>query len=430
MKGQKRSTFKASHAIHVLSFKNKKKKLEDLPNECILNVLSFLKLPDLIRCGLVSKRIRHVSFIESLWHKIDILNSDHSRKIVPTELVKRIINRGCKYLSLRGCKVTGKLKYSDFSLDSNYWNYQLFSTASTLSMDLTSQTHMVFDSSSDSSDSSDFFESKYRKRRRLVKQNKTKTEMVTSQLISLDLTQCHIEQHVMNILLTACHSLKKLTLRKVSLTPYMFQIICDRNGQTLQTLDLTATNGPGTNQRFLPHDMLLILNNCLLLKEIDFSGCRLSGNCVELLVNQLSPNIKKLTLGAFGMYILDEHIATLVSRCKRITSLNLAFKTNLTDISLTNIMENLKNLEELDITFLNITYAKLRELRLLPKLKTLNSSMAQEDYEELKKTVPQLTNHNLWRQKWANLVTKELYLTLDPNKSSFLDSDSDSDFDF
>ena len=145
-------------------------------------------------------------------------------------------------------------------------------------------------------------------------------------------------------------------------------------------------------------------------------------------MNQLSPNIKKLTLGAFGMYILDEHIATLVSRCKRITSLNLAFKTNLTDISLTHIMENLKNLEELDISGLNITYAKLHELRLLPKLKALNSSMAEEDYEELKKTVPQLTNNNLWRQKWANLVTKELYLTLDPNKSSF--SDSDSDFDF
>ena len=425
MKGQKQSIMlKPSLVLSV-----KKKNLEDSPNEVILNVLSFLQLPDLIRCGLVSKRIRRVSFIECLWHKIYILNSDHSRKIVPTELVKRIINRGCKYLSLRGCKVTGKLKYSDFSLDSNYWNYRLFSTALTLSMDLTSQTHMVFDSSSDSSDSSDF-ESKYRKRRRLVKQNKTKTEMVTSQLISLDLTQCHVEQSVMNVLLTACHSLKKLTLRKVSLTPYMFQIICDRNGQTLETLDLTATNGPGTIQQFLPHDMLLILNNCLQLKEIDFSGCSLSETCVELLVNQLSPNIEKLTLGAFGMYILDEHIATLVSRCKRITSLNLAFKTNLTDISLTNIMENLKNLEELDISGLNITYAKLRELTLLPKLKALNSSMAQEDYEELKKTVPQLTNHNLWRQKWANLVTKELYLTLDPNKPSFSDSDPDSDFEF
>merc|ERR1712051_696400 len=74
--------------IYVLPVK---KNLEDLSDEVILNVLNFLELPDLIRCGLVSKRIRSVIFIESLWQKIDISNSDNSRKkIVSTELVKRI----------------------------------------------------------------------------------------------------------------------------------------------------------------------------------------------------------------------------------------------------------------------------------------------------------------------------------------------------
>ena len=68
------------------------KQLEDLPDELIQNVLNFLELPDLLSCGLVSKRIRSVSFIESLWQKIDISNSGHSRKIVPTDLVKSIIN--------------------------------------------------------------------------------------------------------------------------------------------------------------------------------------------------------------------------------------------------------------------------------------------------------------------------------------------------
>ena len=48
---------------------NKNKQFQDLPDELILNVLNFLQLPDLIRCGLVSKRIRTVSFIESLWQK-------------------------------------------------------------------------------------------------------------------------------------------------------------------------------------------------------------------------------------------------------------------------------------------------------------------------------------------------------------------------
>ena len=59
-------------AIH-----DKMKRLEDLPDELIQNVLNFLELPDLLSCGLVSKRIRSVSFIESLWQKIDISNSAH-----------------------------------------------------------------------------------------------------------------------------------------------------------------------------------------------------------------------------------------------------------------------------------------------------------------------------------------------------------------
>ena len=94
MKDQKCSLlFKAE--IHVLSVTKKKKQLEDLPDEVILNVLKFLQLPDLIRCGSVSKRIRFVSFIESLWQKIDIMNIGNSRKIVSTDLIKRIIYRGC-----------------------------------------------------------------------------------------------------------------------------------------------------------------------------------------------------------------------------------------------------------------------------------------------------------------------------------------------
>ena len=104
---------------------NKNKQFEDLPDEVILNVLNFLELSDLIRCGLVSKRFRSVSFIESLWQKIDISNRVCYRnidgKILSIDLVKRIINRGCKSLSLRGCiKVKGDLYNSDLSIDSNY----------------------------------------------------------------------------------------------------------------------------------------------------------------------------------------------------------------------------------------------------------------------------------------------------------------------
>ena len=115
----------AQHEIYVSSVKNKQ--LEDLPDEAILNVLYFLDLPDLIRCGLVSKRFRSMSFIESLWQKIDISSHVCYRKIdgkikpptttiVSMDLVKIIMNRGCKSLSLRGnIKFKGDLYHSDLS---------------------------------------------------------------------------------------------------------------------------------------------------------------------------------------------------------------------------------------------------------------------------------------------------------------------------
>ena len=377
---------------------SKKNQFQDLPDELILNVLNFLQLPDLIRCGLVSKRIRSVSFIESLWEKIDIVNSGNSRKRVPTNLLKRIINRGCKSLSLRGCKVKGNLKYSDFNLDLNYWNYRLFEFQTEHDRILSNYTNSKLQKSR--SLSSDYV-SKYIKSR----YSDLGKQMGTSKLISLNLTDCDVQQEVLNVLLTACHSLKKLTLTKVFLTTYMLQIICNQNGQTLQTLDLNGTNGIGIYQYFLPQDILLIVKNCVSLKEVDFSGCQLFGKSIELLVNNLSPNVEKLALSS--NFTTDDHITALVSRCKRITSLNLAYTDMVTDTSLTSIMENLKStLEELHISCRvgqNITYTKLLEMRSMPKLKALNyctinctnkdavyTEMPQEVYEELKKTLPQL----------------------------------------
>ena len=381
---------------------NKNKEFEDFPDELILNVLNFLQLPDLIRCGLVSKRIRSVSFIESLWEKIDIVNSGKRKwKIVPTDLLKKIINRGCKSLSLRGCKVTGNLKYSDFNLDLNYWNYRFTSVdQKILSYDKEAQIYESrFKSRSDSAD----YLSKYVKNR--YKQIESETKMGPSKLISLSLTHCDVQDHVMNVLLTACHSLKKLALRKVSLTTYTLHIICHQNGKTLQRLDLNGTNGNVAGPLFFPQDILLIVKNCISLKEVDFSGCQLFGKGLDLLVQNLSPNVEKLALSS--NFTTDDHITALVSRCKRITSLNLAYTFLLTDNSLTSIMENLKStLEELYISCRvgqNITYTKLLEMRSMPKLKALNycsinstnpaanyTEMPQEVYDELKKTLPQL----------------------------------------
>ena len=46
--------------------------LEDLPDEMILKVLSYVNIGDLMRCGQVSKRFGKIRDIESLWQKVDL----------------------------------------------------------------------------------------------------------------------------------------------------------------------------------------------------------------------------------------------------------------------------------------------------------------------------------------------------------------------
>ena len=93
--------------------------LEDLPDELVLKSLSYLEIPDLIRCGQVSKRIRAISQDESLWQKINLY-----MKRIQTGFLQYIINNGCQYLSLHNAILEGerlnlniksKLKYLDLS---------------------------------------------------------------------------------------------------------------------------------------------------------------------------------------------------------------------------------------------------------------------------------------------------------------------------
>ena len=46
--------------------------LEDLPNEVLLKVFSYLQIHDLFHCGHVNQRIRLLTHEEKLWQKISI----------------------------------------------------------------------------------------------------------------------------------------------------------------------------------------------------------------------------------------------------------------------------------------------------------------------------------------------------------------------
>ena len=324
--------------------------LEDLPVEVLLNVLNCLELPDRNWFGQVSKRLNSVCLVESFWQKIRLLN-----KTVSINLVKNILDRGCKTLCLKSCR-------------------------------LTEASHLLstFDKSG-------------------VKEDKNP---VSSQLINLDLYNCDFTHGFLQTLLLSSHSLKTFSLTDYNISRFsnsVLRMFYIQNGQTLQTLNLAFTSV--VNRKHIE----LIVKNCTGLKEVDFSHSYLSYESIHLLVNGISKSIEKFGLSHCGSnwYIADEYVKILVSRCNKIKSLDLAWNS-ITDNSLTSIAKNLRNnLEELDIgRCYNITDAKLLEMSSMPQLKILNYFMPyNSNYEDLKKNLPQLTNNNP-KEKWPERIIK------------------------
>ena len=87
------------------SFPSLTSKLEDLPDEVILKVFSYLENnTDRIRSGHVSQRLRAISSDESLWHKMNLF-----KKTVPTSFIQFVLEKGCRFLSLCQTSLHGSL---------------------------------------------------------------------------------------------------------------------------------------------------------------------------------------------------------------------------------------------------------------------------------------------------------------------------------
>ena len=96
--------------------------LEDLSDEVILKIFSFLDMTEILICGQVSKRLRAITLDDSLWLKLNFL-----KRKVPFKFLEKASENGCKYLSVAhggfserswNFKRPLNLKYLDMSADS------------------------------------------------------------------------------------------------------------------------------------------------------------------------------------------------------------------------------------------------------------------------------------------------------------------------
>ena len=321
--------------------------IQELPDEIILKVSSFLNIKDLVKFGHVSKRMRKIRSDESLWQKINLSNSKYYYRSItidiPTDLVKMVLENGCKYLSLHGMKVRPVFKGSDGDL------------------------HLDKSSS----------------------------------LRYLDLKYCEANVKTFEEILDSCHSLQKLSLSskglRYSLTSKMIRSISYKNGHSLQTLNLSFWKGLDLES------IKKITKNCVELKNIALAATYLSKDSINYLVTNLTSKVEKIDLG-YLPNLKDEHLKTLVVRCNKLSVLNLQL-TSITNDSLTHIIKNLQHtLEKLNvympyyrttrhidgsITYRTFTYAKLTEMKSMPKLKVLNFfGFSDQEKEDLNKVMP------------------------------------------
>ena len=328
-----------------------KKQLEDLPDETILKILSYADIKGLITCGQVSKRVRNVSQDSSLWVTANI-----KKKIVKVKLLELILSKGCKILNISNSMIVGRLS-SNVENQLTVLNFSQFLWGFP--------------------------------RRGLP-----------------DPVYHRANIDILERLLFSCPFLQCLEMRGVCITSKMAVSICE-NGKTLQALNLDnsfvhqSAYPFGANhildRNTVPNGNLqAIIKCCQELKEVDLNYINgsegLSAIDIELLANNINPNVEKLNLRHHD--VEDDQVKILLSRCNKIKALSLE-ASRMTDSSLTYIRQYLNlTLEELSLVDdaganaspgpgaafgYGITFTGFLELKSMPKLKILNLYNEKDD---------------------------------------------------
>ena len=174
-----------------------------------------------------------------------------------------------------------------------------------------------------------------------------------------------------------------------------------------------------------------LLTKCSQLTELNIRkgvGASLFGNSMLLdrhvcaLIDNLTPNVLKLNLCS-QKCVTDEHVNTLVRRCKKITELDLSF-TEITNDSVDSIIEHLNSLEKLSVvTYPNtkIDFSTLLQLKSIPTLKILRwgcfgRRQSEEDIEKIKNLKLQLPHISINEEHLRIACsTKEVNGSIDPD---------------
>ena len=170
----------------------------------------------------------------------------------------------------------------------------------------------------------------------------------------LNLGHCNAGPGVLEKLISSCQSIQKLSLCNLCNLELNSNAVKSLSHKKLQTLDLNAFKD-------LNLKALTNILSCKTLTEVSFRCNYLSDddsdNLVQYLVENLSSDIKKVSFSG-AHYLTDEHVKTLVKRCKKIKELELGHCRRLTEASLTSIVEHCDQMVKLDVSYTKIDLSR------------------------------------------------------------------------
>ena len=327
--------------------------LEDLPDEVILKIFSFLygglkgyglNIKEILKCGQVSKRFRSISNDKSFWLQLNLGYRDIlGYGDIPYRFLEKAFENGCIYLSL-ACSHLNGVEDSKIPLNLKY--------------------------------------------------------LVLSQDSNINARTKKTTLKVPKGLLKNCHTLQKLAMENLILDLEDIEQI-GKNGQTLTILDLGKIRFNFENLvRFnyleeVTEAIKRLFKRCVVLEELKLDNSCFCHNNFTAMANNLTPNILKVDLSG-NKKLKDEHVNILIKRCTKITELNLSYCNSITNNSVESIATHLNSsLEKLDVSYTKIDSTALLQLRSVGTLKVRNLyKNKKKELKNLRKNLPHVSIYN------------------------------------
>ena len=257
-----------------------RKKLQDLPDELILKIVSYSKEKELISCGQVSKRIRSISQDSSLWVTVNL-----EKKIVKTELLEFVLIKECKSLNLNYSTILGSLSLAN--------NSQL--TELNLE-DCTTSVGVI----------EEILASCYSLQKLVMPESSMTPKMATSicqnreTLQILDLYQCDGHQPGYLQIIKCCQELKELDLQNSfydkGLPDKCLKIIVKHISQNIEILDLS-------DLCITDDHVKVLLTRCKKIKTLSLCATMITDASLKIIGQNLNNTLNELSL----RINVDEH---------------------------------------------------------------------------------------------------------------------------